>query len=107
MNTALIYSDLADDPILNEIIDSFVDEMPSRIRTLETLAHGSHWAQLSRTAHQLKGAAGGYGFHQLTPYAARLEQAARSEQDEVSIRAALDELLCLCRQVRSGVRLEA
>ena len=33
------------------------------------------WDQLGRTAHQFKGAAGSYGFHQLTPSAAGLEAA--------------------------------
>ena len=46
-------------------------EQPFRSRDWELLGRAAH--QL--TAHQLKGAAGSYGFDQLTSYAGRLEAA--------------------------------
>jgi HPt (histidine-containing phosphotransfer) domain-containing protein len=61
------------------------------------------WGQLTRTAHQLKGAAGSYGFHALTSYAARLEHAAKDAQHEESILEALHELLDVCQRVRPGM----
>lgn len=103
MNAIFVYSSLAADPDLRELVEMFVREMPDRINTLETQMRSRDWQQLARTAHQLKGAAGSYGFEAITPYAARLESAARDARQEDRILAALDELLDLCRRMRSGV----
>jgi HPt (histidine-containing phosphotransfer) domain-containing protein len=103
MPAPLVYSDLAADPDLGELVEMFVDEMPQRINLLETHARSRDWPQLTRTAHQLKGSAGSYGFHAITPCAARVESAAKSGCPEQEILAVLDELLDLCRRVCSGV----
>ena len=103
MNTIFVYSSLAADPDLGELVEMFVQEMPDRINALETQMRSRNWDQLTRTAHQLKGAAGSYGFEAITPYAARLESAARDAQREDRILAALEELLDLCRRMRSGM----
>ena len=87
---------------LGELIEMFVQEMPERINALETQARSRDWQQLTRTAHQLKGAAGSYGFNVITPSAARLESATKDGRQEEEILAALDELLDLCRRMRSG-----
>jgi len=50
----------------------------------------------------MKGAAGCYGFGEITPCAARLESAAKEALPEQQILSTLDELLTLCRRVRSG-----
>jgi CheY-like chemotaxis protein len=99
---AFVYSHLAADPDLGKLVGMFVQEMPDRINALEAQAKGRDWDQLTRTAHQIKGAAGSYGFGEITPYAARLEQAARSGCQEEEILSSLGELLDLCRRVRSG-----
>jgi HPt (histidine-containing phosphotransfer) domain-containing protein len=98
-----VYSRLAADPILGELVDLFVQEMPDRIAVLDSLAKSQDWKQLARTAHQLKGAAGSYGFDQITPSAARLEAAVRDGRHQKEILSALNELLCLCKQARSGL----
>jgi CheY-like chemotaxis protein/HPt (histidine-containing phosphotransfer) domain-containing protein len=103
MSTAFVYSSLGADPDLGELVDLFVQEMPDRIHSLEAQANSRDWQQLTRTAHQLKGAAGSYGFTEITPYAARLEAAAREAVQEEEILLSLDELLGLCRRVQAGV----
>jgi PAS domain S-box-containing protein len=102
MLTADIYSRLATDPNFTELVQMFVDELPDRVKSLETQAHDRDWERLTRTAHQLKGAAGSYGFDVLSPCAARLERAAKDAQCEHEILAALDDLVELCRRVRAG-----
>ena len=67
MNTVFVHSSLAADPDLCDLVDRFIQEMPDRINALESQARSRDWQQLSRTAHQLKGAAGSYGFAALTP----------------------------------------
>jgi len=103
MNQVFDHSSLAADPDLNELVDIFVQEMPDKIIALETYARSCDWQQLTRAAHQLKGSAGSYGFNALTPCAARLESTLRDGRDEDEILASLNELLDLCRRVRSGV----
>ena len=102
MLPAFVYSHLAADPDLGELVDLFVQEMPDRINALDAQAKSRNWNQLAETAHQIKGAAGSYGFDEITPCAARLEAAAREARQEEQILSALDELLSLCRRVRSG-----
>ena len=104
--TQPVYSSLASDPDLAELVEIFVESLPQRIQTLQQAFDQGDWETLRRTAHQLKGAAGSYGFDPLSPAAARLEQAVASasdpEQELEGIRQALDELLDLCSRVRAG-----
>jgi HPt (histidine-containing phosphotransfer) domain-containing protein len=102
MTTALVYSHLAADPDLGELVEMFVQEMPERINAMETQAESCDWQELTRTAHQLKGAAGSYGFTAITPYAAKLECTVRDGRPEDEILASLSELLDLCRHMRAG-----
>ncbi len=97
-----LYSSLGTDPDLAEIVELFVDEMPERIANLLNCLESSDWEGLRRAAHQMKGAAGSYGFDQITPYAARLEVAVREEEPEEEIRQSLDVLAGLCQKIRSG-----
>jgi hypothetical protein len=68
----LVYSPLADDPDYGELVDLFVQEIPERINALDAQAESRDWNQLAETAHKLKGAAGCYGFGEITLCAARL-----------------------------------
>ncbi len=97
-----VYSRLAADPYLGEIVELYAREMPDRISALQALAGARNWEQLARMAHQIKGSAGCHGFPEITPCAAALEVAARQAQPEEQILAALDGLLCLCRRIRTG-----
>ncbi len=97
-----MYSTLADDPDLAEIVTLFVDEMPERIDNLARLLEGHDREPLRRAAHQLKGAAGSYGFEPITAAAARLEDAIRQSRIDQDIRRACDDLIALCRQARAG-----
>jgi HPt (histidine-containing phosphotransfer) domain-containing protein len=96
------YSVLGDDQDLADIVALFVEEMPLRVRHLKAHFGCANWDELARLAHQLKGAAGSYGFDQLTPFAARLEKTVRNEEPQTSIREALDDLVDACGRVRTG-----
>ncbi len=98
-----VYSDLADDPDLAELVELFVQEMPSRVANLQARFDAGQMLELERAAHQIKGAAGSYGFHALTPAAVRLEHFVKTRCPEEQIRQALAELSRLCQSVRSGV----
>jgi HPt (histidine-containing phosphotransfer) domain-containing protein len=100
--TEPIYSSLGADPVLGELVESFVEVIPTRIETLGAQATARDWDALGRTAHQLKGALGSYGFDGVGPVAKRLETAARQGQPEAQILAALDELVATCRRLQPG-----
>jgi len=95
-----LYSTLGADPLLAEIVDMFVDEIPDRVeRLLEQLWSGDLEA-VRRTAHQLKGAAGSYGFETISPFAAEVESAIRANEPEEAIRLSVKQLVELCDRVR-------
>lgn len=97
-----LYSIYGTDPDLSDLVELFVDEMPGRVRSLLEHAQRGEWADVSRLAHQLKGAAGSYGFPQITPVAQQLERAARHGHDDHEVRAHLDALVTLCKACRAG-----
>jgi HPt (histidine-containing phosphotransfer) domain-containing protein len=100
---ATLYSSLGGDPDLAELVELFVSEMPQRIEMLARHYETANWEELRRTAHQIKGAAGSYGFHDLTPAAAKLESVIKNHGTEDDITVDLNVLLNLCRSIRAGV----
>jgi histidine phosphotransfer protein HptB len=100
--TDSLYSSLGDDPDLGEIVALFVAEMPERVATLLAHVEAGNWEALRRTAHQLRGAAGSYGFAPITSYAGRVEDAIHQTAPEQEIREAVDALADLCSRARAG-----
>ena len=100
--TEPLYSGLGGDPDLGEIVEMFVGEMPERVETLLKQLDASDWEALRRTAHQIKGAAGSYGFDPISPRAGQLERAITEDQPEEQIRRAVAELADICKRVRAG-----
>lgn len=97
-----LFSTLANDPELGRIVPLFVEEMPGRVGQLTARLESADWDGLRQVAHQMKGAAGSYGFQPITPVAARLEQAIKDGQAESEIRRLAEELIALCSRVRAG-----
>ena len=97
-----LYSSLGSDPDLGEIVTMFVDEMPGRIATIEAQAAAGDWDELRRTAHQLKGAAGSYGFDAISPVAAAVEAAIRLASSPEEIRDRVEILVGMCRRATAG-----
>ena len=103
INREWVYSRLASDPDLGEIVDMFVEEMPGRVSALLEQLHTANWEGLRRIAHQLKGAAGSYGFDAISPCAGKVEAAVRDGEPEARIRATVEELVDLCNRTRCGL----
>ena len=97
-----LFSSLGSDPDLGEIVELFVNEMPNRVATALEQLENSDWEGLRRTAHQLKGAAGSYGFDMISPSAAEVEAAVRNGEPEQRIRETVNELIALCSRATSG-----
>jgi histidine phosphotransfer protein HptB len=102
-NSDYIYSRLATDPDLRGIVTLFVEEMPERVAMIQEHLRAANWDGLLRTAHQLKGAAGSYGFDPISPCAGKVETAIRNSQPEDRIRELVTELANLCARARGGL----
>jgi CheY-like chemotaxis protein len=97
-----IRSEFAEDPEMVELVKRFVHSMPACTAALRAAAEGVGATPLVDLVHQLKGAAGGYGFGVITTAAARLEQVLREPQaDRERGATLLDDLVGLCSRVRA------
>lgn len=80
-----VRSAFADDPDFAELIEFFVDALPERRQALADDFKAGRIDALRVTAHQLKGAGGGYGFDGLSSLASHLEEMCKSgEPGEIS-----------------------
>lgn len=105
MASGPIRSAFAGDADMAELVREFVAEMPERVRGLEALWQTQALEDLRRSAHQLKGSGGGYGFGPLSEAAAvlesELESLGRGQRDAstMRLREAYERLVGVCRRV--------
>lgn len=96
-----VYSALAAEEDIREIIVLYVDEMPERVDKLQNAFDEKNWDELRTAVHQLKGSAGSHGFAELSRAALELENALKSSQAEDQIAETLRNLIELCRRTTS------
>jgi len=84
-----------------ELIEMFLEELPSRIDSLKNTADAGDFSQLNRLAHQLKGAAPGFGFDPIGTTAAVLEKRLKTSNLEMveldQIQSEFDALISECQ----------
>ena len=93
-------SELADDPDLADLLPSFIEMLPKKVERLFELLSRQEMEELCQFAHQLKGAAGGYGFPLVTASAARLESQLHDSASLEQVTATVAELASLIRGVQ-------
>jgi HPt (histidine-containing phosphotransfer) domain-containing protein len=98
----LLYSSLADEPLLDELVTLFVEEMPARMARFHDYFDQRDWDGLRRAARQMKGLAGSYGFEELTPFAEQLEAAATRPAPVEEVAAALEMFSSQCARATHG-----
>lgn len=104
-----IFSTFADEPEMRDLVEMFVQELPARVGAMQQAFNQNELDQLKRTAHQLKGAGGGYGFGCISDAAGQLEHlllsvvSAESPTPETlaGVRDQLEDLTSLCSRVRA------
>ena len=96
-----IRSTLSGDPDLHEIVEMFVDEMPGRVDALARALRAGEQDNLRLLVHQLKGAAGSYGFGPVSRCAAEVEDSLRDGVAEDQIRRGVEDLMEMCRRARA------
>ena len=73
---------LLQDGDLRDIVVEFVDGLTARMGELRTAHEKLDWDQLTTLAHRLKGAAGSYGYPEISHLCAEMEQKFRQHEAE-------------------------
>jgi HPt (histidine-containing phosphotransfer) domain-containing protein len=103
----VLTSEFATDPAMAELTIAFVNELPGRIDALQAAADAASIKTLIELTHQLKGAAGGYGYGPIGAAAGRIEHRLRTVGPHGSaavsgVKQDLAELIELCRAALRG-----
>ena len=96
---APIISEFADDVEMRDLLASFVAGLPVHMERARTALEAGDLVTLQRVAHQLKGAAGGYGFMCITDAAALLERSVKERAPDMAQK--LEDVARLCRRARA------
>ena len=105
--TEPLISEFEDDAEMRDIIGIFVGGMQARVALLrEATAIGDRSA-LEHIAHQLRGAAGGFGFGAISIAAERLELASKGGADRTAVEPLVAALIGLCNRARAPERRAA
>lgn len=102
-----LMSEFAHDPSMTEVVHEFVTELADRVAFIQNAVDQGNSADIRRIAHQLKGAAGGYGFSPISESAGvveqRLQPVGGSEPDVAQAAQAIDVLVTYCRRAASPI----
>ncbi|MBL0940087.1 MAG: response regulator [Gemmatimonadaceae bacterium] len=74
----VLISELANDPDLGEVVRVFAEALPDRVAALVHAVRTNDLSETARQAHQLKGAAGSYGFPVISTLARTFETHTRA-----------------------------
>lgn len=86
-----------------ELVDFFLSELEVRMKAMREASESGDNARLRDLAHQIQGAAGGYGFPGITSLAAELESTLKAQEAEASdIAEKTEALIALCRRATGG-----
>ncbi len=99
-----LFSSMADSPAMIELIASFCDELPSKLRAVEEAYATEDMGKLEALSRSLKGEAGSYGFEPITDAAAEIEKAVRKETPNKELKPIVGELTKLCLMARASAR---
>lgn len=100
---AALQSEFADDPDMREIVEFFVNDLGARMDSIREAFARDDRARLKTLAHQLKGAAGGYGFPTIGVAAGAVERELLStEADLTLLHDKVEDLIRICRSAVPG-----
>jgi len=95
-----IFSAFSHDADMTAIIAEFVAALPQRLFAIRDGFEKGAFEATCRVAHQLKGAAGGYGFPAITDAAGAVERALVMKSSTAVILREIDALASLCKRTR-------
>ena len=107
-DTGPLASQFANDADMVELLDMFISELGARSEQLADLLNARRMDDLRVVAHQLKGAAGGYGYPSLSEAAGVLEsRLSGSPRDVEDVLSAVTDLRRICDRAIRGHRAAA
>jgi HPt (histidine-containing phosphotransfer) domain-containing protein len=98
-----VYSSLAAEPDFTELLEEFVAQIPERIRSMRAKISEHNTADFKVLVHQLRGACGSYGFHDITPVATQLEDALRAGLSIDALHEPIETFLSACARMTTAV----
>jgi len=105
--SARLVSRYADDPQMIDAVARFVGRLSQRVESLLDAVQSNDRERLIREAHQLKGAAGGFGFDSITEAAGTLEARLKDDAEINAHLEEVEELIDLCRRATAPVDLHS
>ncbi|MFI5307369.1 MAG: ATP-binding protein [Polyangiales bacterium] len=99
--TEPLISEFEDDEEMRDIIGIFVGGMQARVALLREATATDDRSALEHIAHQLRGAAGGFGFGAISVAAERLELASKGGADRAAVEPLVATLIGLCKRARA------
>ncbi|QTF93740.1 ATP-binding protein [Halomonas sp. BM-2019] len=101
-NADPLYSSFADDPDMETLVAGYVGRLALQVQEIRLAMDDGDLERIGRLAHQIKGAAGGYGFMPVSRDAQALESAARHANRVSEVFDAVQRLAATCARVRPG-----
>ena len=95
-------SKLLSKPATAKLVEKFLAGLPQRVTAIQAAMATCEMNHLKVLAHQLKGAAGGYGFAAISNVSASLESAVIAGADKSTVAGHVANLAALCGQVRGA-----
>ena len=89
-------------PATAKLVERFLAGLGQRITAIQQALGANDMNQLKILAHQLKGAAGGYGFPNLTEAARKVENSASAGADAKTLGTEVRALADLCQQIKAA-----
>ncbi len=96
-----LVSELAGDEDMVELVEMFVEELPDRVSAMEKALADQDFETLAGMTHQLKGAAGGYGFPTITDAAKEAEATSKAADDLEKLACDVKAIAALCSRARA------
>lgn len=88
----VLYSTFKDDPIMSDLIDDYLSALSSQIEEIQRVISDTDYERLKVISHQVKGAAGGYGYPTISTEAAKLESLSKQGATKEELIASAEEL---------------
>ena len=96
---------LLEDADLRDIVEEFVAGLDTRLNELTAAHQQLDFQMLTTLAHRLKGAAGSYGYPEISSVCAEMEQKFKSNQDD-NFAAFVTELARFTDAAKAGLEVE-
>ena len=90
---------LGNEANVSKLTAGFISRLPNRVNSMQRLLAEQDLAKLQDAVHQIKGAAGGYGFQSISEMAGRAEQKIKDNLTFAEIRSEIDSLISMIRSV--------